>query len=56
MDQKKFSKLSDVKLKKKKSKAKQSNDTEFYPRVINETNVRFLNDELARLNKPVEYN
>lgn len=54
MDQKKFSKLSDVKLKKKK--AKQSNDTEFYPRVINETNVRFLNDELARLNKPVEYN
>jgi len=40
MNQKNLNKLSDVKLKKK-----QSSDTEFYPRVINETNVTFLNDE-----------
>ena len=48
----KLSKLYDVKLKKKI----QSDDTEFYPRVINETNVMFSNNEVTLLNKALKYN
>ena len=45
---KKLIKLCDVKFKRQK-------DIEFYPRVINETNITFSNDELTVLSKSLKY-
>ena len=53
-------KTMDEKIKKKKliqsQSYKPSTSTQFYPRVVNKTNIHFSDDELGLLNKGLKYN
>jgi hypothetical protein len=39
-----------------KQTEKPNNNTHFYPRVINETDIEFSNEEMTLLNKGLKYN